>query len=122
LRKIEVEGLSQTMWRPRPPTLLSPDAIKEIKRNLKTYTKEFEKDDRLLKSKVSKEILTKRRQMMADFEDFERENIDKYEEQRYRRRVLRNDVNTDDLESIEDEWEEVVIEVLMSTVEDIIKE
>lgn len=32
------------------------------------------------------------------------------------------DVNTDDLESIEDEWEEVVIEVLMSTVEDIIKE
>jgi len=122
LRKIEISQLSQTLWRPRPPTLLSDDAVKEIKRNLKTYSKEFEKDDRLLKSKVSKEILTKRRQMMADFEDFERENRDRYEEQRCRRRMMRNDVNTDELESMEDEWEEVVIEVLMSTVEDIIKE
>ena len=28
--------------------------------------------------------------MMADFEDFERENNERYEEQRYKRRLMRN--------------------------------
>jgi len=122
LRKIEIEGLSQTMWRPRPPTLLSADNIKEIKRNLKTYSKDFEKEDRLMKSRVSKEILDKRRQMMFDFEEFKKECAAKYEQERCQRRMKRNDVNTDSLESMEDEWEEVIIDVLISTNEEVITE
>ena len=52
----------------RPPTLLSKDQLKDVKKNLKKYSVHFDQKDRLRLSRASKELVEKRRQAMAEFE------------------------------------------------------
>ncbi len=54
LQKHSKEKFCQLLWRPRPPTLLSPEQIREIKKNLKKYSVDFELKDRLKQTKESK--------------------------------------------------------------------
>lgn len=70
IRKHSVDRFCQLLWRPRPPTLLSPEKIKEIKKNLKKYSTEFDAKDKQMMSRVSKEILEKRKRMLSEFKDF----------------------------------------------------
>ena len=49
-----MEGFIQFQWRPRPPSLLRDKEIKEIKKNMKSYTRDFEIKDKLSQSKASK--------------------------------------------------------------------
>lgn len=49
-----LEGFIQFQWRPRPPTLLRDKDIKDIKKNMKSYTRDFEIKDKLSQSKASK--------------------------------------------------------------------
>jgi hypothetical protein len=48
----------QLVWRPRPPTLLSKDQIKEIKKNLKKYSDQFNAKDKMRLSRASKELVS----------------------------------------------------------------
>jgi len=70
IRKVNMEGFCQLLWRPRPPSLLPEDKVKEIKRNLKKYSPQFEMKDRMAQSKVSEEILQKRRKLKNDFQEW----------------------------------------------------
>ncbi|PWA21299.1 hypothetical protein CCH79_00018453, partial [Gambusia affinis] len=54
LQKINKDRFCQLLWRPRPPTVLTSDQIKMIKKDLKKYSKIFEQKDRLSQSKASK--------------------------------------------------------------------
>merc|ERR1711978_378502 len=45
LKRSSVEKFCQLVWRPRPPTLLSKEQIKEIKKNLKKYSVKFNQKD-----------------------------------------------------------------------------
>ena len=49
-----MERFCQLLWRPRPPTLLTADQIKEIRKNLKKYSAQFEVKDRMALTKASK--------------------------------------------------------------------
>ncbi len=42
----------QFSWRPRPPSLLSPEEIKEIARNLRKYSEKYAKEDESLMAQV----------------------------------------------------------------------
>lgn len=45
LRKQPVDKLKQVKWRPRPPTLLSQEKVKEIKKSLREYSSNFDVED-----------------------------------------------------------------------------
>ncbi|KYK61692.1 hypothetical protein DCS_02835 [Drechmeria coniospora] len=45
LREEPVEKFKQFQWRPRPPTLLSKDEQKQIRKNLREYSRVFEQED-----------------------------------------------------------------------------
>jgi translation initiation factor 3 subunit B len=45
LREEPVEKFKQFAWRPRPPTLLSKDEQKQIRKNLREYSRVFEQED-----------------------------------------------------------------------------
>lgn len=70
IRKHTVERFCQLLWRPRPKSLLSEEKIKEIKKNLKKYSTEFDAKDKLMMSRVSKEILEKRKRMLSEFKEY----------------------------------------------------
>ena len=54
LKRINLNQFSQFLWRPRPPTPLTAEQIKEIKKNLKKYSAQFESKDRLRMTRASK--------------------------------------------------------------------
>uniref|UniRef100_A0A5F8AGL6 Eukaryotic translation initiation factor 3 subunit B n=1 Tax=Macaca mulatta TaxID=9544 RepID=A0A5F8AGL6_MACMU len=70
LQKNNKDRFCQLLWRPRPPTLLSQEQIKQIKKDLKKYSKIFEQKDRLSQSKASKELVERRRTKMEDFRKY----------------------------------------------------
>ncbi|XP_069124801.1 eukaryotic translation initiation factor 3 subunit B-like [Argopecten irradians] len=120
LQKQPLDRFCQLLWRPRPASLLSSDAIKSIKKNMKKYTEQFEMIDRLRQSNVSTELLEKRRALMAEYERFRDNKTEEYEEMRERRIELRNGIDTD--ECYEEEYDEETVEFLLSVEETIVEE
>uniref|UniRef100_A0A8C2E1D1 Eukaryotic translation initiation factor 3 subunit B n=1 Tax=Cyprinus carpio TaxID=7962 RepID=A0A8C2E1D1_CYPCA len=114
LQKNNKERFCQLLWRPRPPSLLTQEQIKLIKKDLKKYSKIFEQKDRLSQSKASKELVDKRRTMMEDYRKYRERAMDMYNEQRPLRLELRGGVDTDELDSNVDDWEEETIEFFIN--------
>lgn len=54
VRRNNVEGFCNFLWRPRPPSLLSTEQQKEIRKNLKKYSAQFESKDKMRMTKASK--------------------------------------------------------------------
>ncbi|MGH0129289.1 UNVERIFIED_CONTAM: hypothetical protein FKN15_038672 [Acipenser sinensis] len=87
---------------------------KLIKKDLKKYSKIFEQKDRLSQSKASKELVDRRRTMIEEYHAY-RENAQKiYQEQRVLRLDLRGGVDTDELDSNVEDWEEETIEFFVN--------
>ena len=54
IMKQQLERFCQLLWRPRPATLLKPHQLKNLKKNMKKYSTQFELKDRMSQSKASK--------------------------------------------------------------------
>ena len=51
-RRVMRDRFYQFSWRPRPPSLLSPEKVKEIARNLRKYSEKYAKEDESLMAQV----------------------------------------------------------------------
>uniref|UniRef100_A0A4W3JH05 Eukaryotic translation initiation factor 3 subunit B n=1 Tax=Callorhinchus milii TaxID=7868 RepID=A0A4W3JH05_CALMI len=114
LQKNAKDRFCQLLWRPRPSTLLSQDQLKQIKKDYKKYSKIFEQKDRLSQSKASKELVDKRRKMLEEFHKYRERTMETYAEQKPLRLELRGGVDTDELDSNVDDWEEETIEFFVT--------
>lgn len=90
LKRTMLKNFVQFLWRPRPPSLLSEEKQKEIKKNLKKYYAQFESKDRLRMTRASKELLEKRAQLREQFMEYRNKRIAEWEAQKSRRLQLRN--------------------------------
>jgi translation initiation factor 3 subunit B len=45
LREAPIDKFKQFSWRPRPPTMLTKDEQKQIRKNLREYSRVFEQED-----------------------------------------------------------------------------
>jgi len=104
-----IDQLCQFLWRPRPPTLLADDDIKELKRNFKKYQKMFEAEDVMKDTEASKEILERRRTMFKEFDEILTKLHMLYDSAKEQRLHLRGGIDTDSL-NIETDIEEETIE------------
>ncbi|CAJ0920097.1 unnamed protein product, partial [Mesorhabditis belari] len=113
LRK-NLERMMQFKWRPRPPVKLSEQKVKEIRKNLKTTSAKFDREDNEEKVKASQEVIDKRRKIMLAFDIIRKKNHALIEKQKDERKRLRNGVDTEaDLQN-EDLVEETIT-VALST-------
>ncbi|KAL3273021.1 hypothetical protein HHI36_014477 [Cryptolaemus montrouzieri] len=110
LKRVNVEKFALLLWRPRPPSLLSEEKQKEIKKNLKRYYPQFESKDRMRQSKASKELIEKRATLMEKWRNYRAERMGRYQEVKARRLALRNNVDTDELDADTENVEEEVVE------------
>lgn len=110
LRQSSVDRFCELLWRPRPPTLMTPEQIKDIQKNLKKYSTQFEVKDRLALTKASKELIEKRRALITDFESYRSQKNDEYEDEKKERLRLRNGIDTDELDSHVENMEEETVE------------
>ena len=79
LYKLQKEKFYMFLWRPRPPTLLSKDKVKEIKKNLKEYATEFSKQDELRENKALRMVVERRRALMDEWNAFRASAARRYE-------------------------------------------
>ncbi|KAH0546149.1 eukaryotic translation initiation factor 3 subunit B-like [Cotesia glomerata] len=110
LKRVNLNAFNQLLWRPRPPTLLTPEQIKEIKKNLKKYSAQFESKDRMRLTKASKEQIEKRCALMKAFNEYREKRVDEWNSQKKRRMELRYNIDTDNLDSDTKNVEEEVVE------------
>jgi translation initiation factor 3 subunit B len=67
LVKQQVDKFKQLLWRPRPPTLLSRDDQKRIRKNLREYARQFEEQDELEASQDSAELVALRKRLIEEW-------------------------------------------------------
>lgn len=75
LREEPVDKFKQWSWRPRPATLLTKEEQKQIRKNLRDYSRVFEEDDAQRITGANQEVVERRRQMLEDWFFF-RESIE----------------------------------------------
>lgn len=67
LREEHIDKFKQFIWRSRPPTLLSKDDQKQIRKNLREYSKDFEEEDRIADDKEKGAVVEERRRMLSEW-------------------------------------------------------
>ncbi|KAF5284392.1 hypothetical protein FQA39_LY17067 [Lamprigera yunnana] len=110
IKRINLEKFAQLLWRPRCPTLLDDNQLKDIKKNLKKYYAQFESKDRMRQTKASKELIEKRAALMEKFSTYRQKRIQEWSDQKLRRLELRNGIDTDELDSDIQNAEEEIVE------------
>ena len=82
LREEHVDKFKQFLWRPRPPTLLSRDSQKQIRRNLREYSKDFEEEDRIADDKEKGAVVEQRRRLLREWLEWREEAREDVREER----------------------------------------
>ncbi|KAJ9133310.1 Eukaryotic translation initiation factor 3 subunit B [Pleurostoma richardsiae] len=75
LREEHIEKFKQWQWRPRPPTLLSKEEQKQIRKNLREYSRLFEEEDAQRITGANQEVIDRRRRLLEEWHAW-RESIE----------------------------------------------
>ncbi|KAM0010303.1 putative transcription factor WD40-like family [Helianthus debilis subsp. tardiflorus] len=110
LYRVPKDHFFQFSWRPRPPSLLSPEEEEEILKNLKKYSKKYEIEDQDISVLLSEQECEKRKQLKEEWERWVNEWKRDHEEQMLR------DREASDVE----EAEQVEVEELVHVTEEIL--
>eukprot|EP00842_Homolaphlyctis_polyrhiza_P003378 jgi/Hompol1/4040/HPOL_003462-RA len=111
-----IKQLKQILWRPRPPTLLTPAQQKAIRKNLKDYAKQFDAEDAALNTQLSAEERVRRAALWREWTQYQLECIEQYEQElEYRIELFGFDPDKgreddDTIEELEEWIEEIVDE------------
>ncbi|KAI3676754.1 hypothetical protein L1987_86370 [Smallanthus sonchifolius] len=101
----EMENGFNFLWRPRPPSLLSPEKEEEIFKNLKKYSKKYDVQDQDISVLLSKQDCEKRKELKDEWEWWVNEW------KRYH-----------DPEKMENEAEDIEVEELLDVSEEVIQD
>lgn len=78
LREEPLEKFKQFSWRPRPATLLTKEEQKQVRKNLREYSRVFEQEDADRGASADLAVVEARRRMLEEWhswrEQMEREN------------------------------------------------
>ncbi|KAL8996692.1 MAG: hypothetical protein Q9169_003864 [Polycauliona sp. 2 TL-2023] len=110
LREDHIDKFKQFLWRPRPTTLLSRDEQKQIRKNLREYSKDFDEQDRIEEDKERGAVVEERRRLLSEWLAWRARETEDLEDERA---DLGLDVGRGDVEKKEDaeEGKKVVEEV-----------
>lgn len=67
LREEPLEQFKQWAWRPRPERLLSKDEMKNVRKNLREYSRQFDEIDQAKKSSANKAVVDARRRLLEEW-------------------------------------------------------
>jgi len=110
VHKLVKDKFLQFSWRPRPPSLLSEEKEKEIRKNLSKYSKKYSEIDKENREKARRERQRARDALRKKFEDYMALKAEEFSEERKLRREILGlpplDPNDADLTSVDDEFDE----------------
>ncbi|KAG4160453.1 hypothetical protein Goshw_025729 [Gossypium schwendimanii] len=118
LYRILKDHFFQFLWRPRPPSFLTPEKEEEIARNLKKYSKKYEAEDQDVSMLLSEQDREKRRMLKEEWEKWVSEWRRAQEEEKLERQKLRDGEASDEEE--EYEAKEVEVEEVLDVSEEVL--
>lgn len=62
-----IEKFKQLLWRPRPPTLLSKEEQRTIRKNLREYSREFDQEDQYAVEIANTAVVSERRRALEEW-------------------------------------------------------
>jgi translation initiation factor 3 subunit B len=117
LREEPVEKFKQWLWRPRPPTLLTKEEQKQIRKNLREYSKVFDQEDADRGASADLAVVEHRRRLLDEWLAWRAQIEEEVNEEREARGLPLDPL--DGLLKKTDEEEDQVIEEI---VEEIVEE
>ncbi|XAR54069.1 hypothetical protein NMG60_11029069 [Bertholletia excelsa] len=118
LYRILKDHFFQFLWRPRPPSFLSPEKEEEIAKNLKKYSKKYEAEDQDVSLLLSEQDREKRKMLKDEWDRWVDEWKKLYEEEKLERQRLRDGEASGEEE--EYEAKEVEVEELLDVAEGVV--
>lgn len=118
LREEHIDRFKQFSWRPRPALMLSKEEQKQVRRNLREYSKVFEEQDAARKTTANKAIIEERRRKLEEWVEWRKGIKESLREQRVDL-GLPPDLEDDTADGTNGELEETMVE---EWVEEIIEE
>lgn len=70
LREEPIEKFKQWQWRPRPPTLLTKEEQKTIRKNLREYSRVFEQEDADRINSADVAVVEHRRRLLEEWDSW----------------------------------------------------
>ena len=67
LREEHIDRFKQLSWRPRPPTLLSKEEQKKVRKNLREWSKIFDEADFNKKNAANRAVVEHRRRLLEEW-------------------------------------------------------
>jgi translation initiation factor 3 subunit B len=85
--KLLQDRFKQFLWRPRPRTLLSKEQQKQVRRNLREYSRTFDEEDAAEESQASFELIAHRRRLVDEWNAWRSHCQSEADEQRRKDRI-----------------------------------
>lgn len=114
LQKHILDRFKQFLWRPRPRTLLTKDQQRQIRRNLREYSRVFDEEDAAEETNVSAELIAHRKRLVDEWNTWRAQCEEEIGDRRKGRRAERRG------EEIKEEievWVDEVIEQIEEVLE-----
>lgn len=82
LREEPIDKFKQFQWRPRPPTLLSKEEQKQVRKNLREYSRVFEQEDADRGASADLAVVEARRRMLEEWYSWRADVEEQIQEER----------------------------------------
>jgi translation initiation factor 3 subunit B len=119
IEKRLLDRFKQFLWRPRPPSLLTKEQKRNIRKNLREYSRAFEEADAAEETTVSAELVAQRKRAVDEWNAWRvrvAEELAEVRRARGKRGELARKQEEEDKEEIE-VWIDEVIEQIEEVVE-----
>jgi len=80
LREEHIDRFKQLAWRPRPPTLLSKEEQKKVRKNLREWSKIFDEQDFNKKNAANRAVVETRRRLLEEWRAWRAQVIEELRE------------------------------------------
>jgi translation initiation factor 3 subunit B len=117
LREEPVEKFKQWVWRPRPPLLLSKEEQKQIRKNLREYSKVFDQEDADRGASADLAVVEHRRRLLDEWLSW-REQVEEEVKAERRERGLPEDPLDSLVKRTEDGEDQIIEEIVEEIVEE----
>jgi translation initiation factor 3 subunit B len=87
LREEPIEQFKQFIWRPRPERLLSKDEMKNVRKNLREYSRAFEEADVAKRSSADKAVVEERRRKLDEWLAYRERTVEDLLDERHELRL-----------------------------------
>ena len=112
-----MEKFKQWLWRPRPPTLLSKEEQKQIRKNLREYSKVFDQEDADRGASADLAVVEHRRRLLQEWLSW-RASVEEDVKEEREARGLPLDPLADVLGGADEGEDQVIEEIVEEIVEE----